>query len=29
MNNKINIALDCMGGDHAPHSVIEGANIIS
>jgi glycerol-3-phosphate acyltransferase PlsX len=29
VNNKINIALDCMGGDHAPHSVIEGANIIS
>jgi glycerol-3-phosphate acyltransferase PlsX len=29
VNNKINIALDCMGGDHAPRSVIEGASIIS
>ncbi len=29
MTKKINIALDCMGGDNAPRSVIEGANIIS
>ena len=29
MNKKINIALDCMGGDSAPKIVIEGANIIS
>ncbi|MFT5703998.1 MAG: glycerol-3-phosphate acyltransferase PlsX [Rickettsiales bacterium] len=29
MTNKIYIALDCMGGDSAPHSVIEGANIVS
>jgi len=29
MNKKINIALDCMGGDAAPSIVIEGANIIS
>ncbi len=29
MTKKINIALDCMGGDDAPRSVIEGANIIS
>lgn len=29
-NTKIvTIALDCMGGDHAPRSVIEGANIIA
>ena len=29
MTKKINIALDCMGGDDAPRSVLEGANIIS
>ena len=29
MNKKINIALDCMGGDSAPNIIIEGANIIS
>lgn len=29
MTRKINIALDCMGGDNAPRAVIEGANIIS
>ena len=29
MSKKINIALDCMGGDSAPDIVIEGANIIS
>lgn len=29
-NTKIvTIALDCMGGDHAPRSVVEGANIIA
>jgi glycerol-3-phosphate acyltransferase PlsX len=29
VTKKINIALDCMGGDLAPNIVIEGANIIS
>ncbi len=29
MTKKINIALDCMGGDYAPFSIIEGANILS
>jgi glycerol-3-phosphate acyltransferase PlsX len=29
MDKKINIALDCMGGDSAPDIVIKGANIIS
>ncbi len=29
MTKKINIALDCMGGDDAPRSIIEGANIIA
>ncbi len=29
VTKKINIALDCMGGDSAPNIVIEGANIIS
>lgn len=29
MTKKINIALDCMGGDSAPNMVIEGAEIIA
>lgn len=29
VTKKINIALDCMGGDSAPNIIIEGANIIS
>jgi len=29
VTKKINIALDCMGGDASPNIVIEGANIIS
>ena len=29
MNRKVNIALDCMGGDRAPQIVIEGANLIA
>ena len=28
MNNKIVIALDCMGGDNAPGCVIEGVNVL-
>ncbi len=29
MKEKIKIALDCMGGDNSPKTVIEGANIIA
>ena len=28
MENKIIIALDCMGGDYAPQSVIEGIDYL-
>jgi glycerol-3-phosphate acyltransferase PlsX len=29
VNNKITIALDCMGGDNAPQIVIEGADLVA